>query len=97
MFLIQVYCGLSVGDVNGDGFDDIVIGALRVYESYSGAAYVVFGGVSGRRVNLDALPSNPQLGYVLTGPPFSWLGYSVCGAGGIYCDLLLIVVILFIY
>ena len=38
----------SAGDVNGDGFDDLIIGAYKSdpHGSQSGAAYVVFGGGS---------------------------------------------------
>ena len=40
------YSVASAGDVNGDGFDDLIIGAPNVYVSsyYVGASYVVFGG-----------------------------------------------------
>ena len=42
------YFGLSVssaGDLNGDGYSDIVTGAKR-YNSYTGKAYVYFGSSS---------------------------------------------------
>ena len=51
----------SAGDVNGDGFDDLIIGApsapIRTVIS-SGASYVVFGKASGFRRNLQ--PLEPQ-------------------------------------
>jgi len=40
--------GLSVssaGDVNGDGYSDVVVGAYR-YSSLTGKAYIFFGGSS---------------------------------------------------
>jgi Ca2+-binding RTX toxin-like protein len=39
----------SAGDVNGDGFDDIVVGSVSVSDrgAYTGAAYVLFGKESG--------------------------------------------------
>ena len=41
----------SAGDVNGDGFADLIIGAPGTdpHGSYSGASYVVFGRASGLR------------------------------------------------
>jgi Ca2+-binding RTX toxin-like protein len=48
----------SAGDVNGDGFDDLIIGAFGADPngSYSGASYVVFGQATGPiiRVGTDA-------------------------------------------
>ena len=45
----------SAGDVNGDGFADLIVGACRAdpHGSYSGASYVVFGKASGFAANLD--------------------------------------------
>jgi hypothetical protein len=72
-----------LGDVNGDGIDDVIIGALTVANSYSGAAYVVFGSeeLIGP-INLTLL--SVLEGFVLIGTPWSWFGYSVSGAGEFY-------------
>ena len=45
----------NAGDVNGDGFDDVIIGAGGVYQNAysSGAGYVVFGKASGFNAMLD--------------------------------------------
>jgi hypothetical protein len=39
----------SAGDVNGDGFDDLIVGAYRGDDggNYAGEAYLVFGGATG--------------------------------------------------
>ena len=45
----------SAGDVNGDGFDDLLIGAFGADANGtgSGASYVVFGKAPGLHANLD--------------------------------------------
>ena len=48
----------SAGDVNGDGFDDLIIGAYGADpggDSFAGATYVVFGKASGFGTSLDLL------------------------------------------
>ncbi|MBL4720950.1 MAG: FG-GAP repeat protein, partial [Alphaproteobacteria bacterium] len=68
----------SAGDVNGDGFDDLIIGADRNDASYSdaGAAYVVFGtGSSALSVNLDDVAVGSG-GFKMVG------GYASDEAGG---------------
>lgn len=77
--------GVSVagaGDVNGDGYDDVVVGSWR-YASETGRAYVYYGGPLP-----DAVPD-----LVFTGEAFnSQLGLSVSSAGDFngdgYPDLL---------
>jgi hypothetical protein len=50
------YSVSSAGDVNGDGFADVVIGAPDACQDFVGRAFVVFGGPGlGGRVDLDQL------------------------------------------
>jgi hypothetical protein len=71
------------GDVNGDGFDDVIIGAFGAASSgiYSGASYVVFGKASGFVANINLTSLNGFNGFKLDGTTGSRLGYSVSGAG----------------
>ena len=81
------YSGTSVsgaGDINGDGLDDIIVGADRA-NSNRGASYVVFGKTSGGAVQLDDIADDA--GFVLNGANTSdYSGYSVSGAGDINGD-----------
>lgn len=70
------YSVASAGDVNGDGYSDIVVGA-HGRNSYSGAAYVFYGSDSGLSTNAD---------WSVNGPGGSWYGYSVSGAGDVNGD-----------
>jgi len=74
------YFGWSVataGDVNGDGYADVIVGAI-VYSSNTGRAYVYHGGASG----LSATPS-----LTLTGESTNnGFGYSVATAGDVNSD-----------
>ena len=85
--------GVSVsgaGDVNGDGFDDLIIGANRANQAgglYHGESYVVFGR-SGEFDSSIALSSlDGTNGFVLTGiDTFDFAGRSVSGAGDVNGD-----------
>jgi hypothetical protein len=75
--------GFSVagaGDVNGDGFDDVVVGA-RSYsngQSAEGAAYVYFGGAGAFDLAADAQFESDQT--------TAQMGVSVAGAGDVNGD-----------
>ncbi len=52
------YSVASAGDVNGDGYDDLVVGA-KEYFSYANTSYVVFGGANlSSNINLATLDGN---------------------------------------
>jgi VCBS repeat-containing protein len=79
----------GAGDVNNDGYDDIIIGAVFADPngSNSGSSYVVFGKASGfdARINLSSL--NGRNGFRLDGESAGdYSGYSVSGAGDINGD-----------
>ncbi len=66
----------SAGDVNGDGFDDIIIGASG-YSSGTGRAYIYFGG----------LTTNTVADVVMTGEANNnYFGVSVSSAGDVNSD-----------
>jgi hypothetical protein len=83
------YSVSSAGDVNGDGYDDLIIGAWGADPngSYSGSSYVVFGGAAdmGATVNLSALDGTN--GFRLDGEADTdYSGVSVSSAGDINGD-----------
>lgn len=81
----------SAGDVNGDGFDDLIIGARYADNVYagpdSGAAYVVFGKAGGFAANLNLSALNGTNGFKLTGNDIGdWAGFAVSSAGDVNGD-----------
>jgi Ca2+-binding RTX toxin-like protein len=74
----------SAGDVNGDGFDDLIVGAFRATTGAreNGAAYVVFGTGANLGANLDLSSLDGSNGFRIGGANSSArLGFSVSSAG----------------
>ncbi|MEO5339744.1 MAG: DUF4347 domain-containing protein [Magnetococcus sp. MYC-9] len=91
------YVGASVsgaGDINGDGFADLLVGTYRTGvggNSSSNGSFVVFGKASGfATVTLDSLTGSD--GFIMTGAAADGTGRSVSAAGDVngdgYADLI---------
>ena len=80
----------GVGDVNNDGVDDFVIGALAADPNgnqSAGAAYILFGRASGFGSTFSMQFLNSSQGFVFKGPTsFTQVGRVVAGAGDINDD-----------
>jgi hypothetical protein len=79
------YTIASAGDVNGDGYDDILIGAPNNDDGgiESGKTYLIFGNSTGwaKNVNLSLAEAS-----FIGGGPGDKSGYSVAGAGDVNND-----------
>jgi hypothetical protein len=84
------YSVSSAGDVNGDGIDDLIIGARFADPngiSDAGQSYVVFGSNSGFAAGLNLSTLDGSNGFAINGIAASdWSGYSVSSAGDINSD-----------
>jgi Bacterial Ig-like domain/FG-GAP repeat/RTX calcium-binding nonapeptide repeat (4 copies) len=79
----------GAGDINGDGFDDLIIGANGADPagSQSGTAYVVFGQAGGFPAEFDLSTINGSNGFRLDGLiSGDYLGFSVASTGDVNGD-----------
>ncbi len=78
------------GDVNGDGFDDLIVGAVWADPNgldNAGASYVVFGQAGGFEATLDLSTLDGSNGFVINGiNAHERLGRSVSSAGDVNGD-----------
>ncbi|TYP78771.1 FG-GAP repeat protein, partial [Maritimibacter alkaliphilus HTCC2654] len=83
--------GISVsgaGDVNGDGYDDVIVGAFFGDDGgpNAGEAYVIFG-KSGGFSHIDLTGLSPSVGIIIQGDASTdFAGYSVSAAGDVNGD-----------
>lgn len=78
----------NAGDVNGDGYDDVVIGYPGSYNEYgNGSSYIIFGNEKEVLLNrpIDINNLTPDQGFIIIGNG-GGNGYSVSGAGDINDD-----------
>jgi VCBS repeat-containing protein len=80
----------SGGDINGDGFDDLIIGAYGADpdgKSFAGTSYVVFGKAGGFGTSFDLASLDGSNGFAINGiDAFDNSGFSVSSAGDLNGD-----------
>ena len=83
------YSVSSAGDVNGDGIDDLIVGAFGCNDggSYAGKAYVIYGQAGDSRLALDLTGLTASEGFAIQGAAVNDIaGTSVSSAGDVNGD-----------
>lgn len=74
MWTTETYYGISAscaGDVNNDGFDDLILGTMTFWPIEQGEARIYYGGAA-----MDSVAD-----YSVLGPPYNVFGFTVAGDG----------------
>jgi len=83
------YSVAAAGDVNGDGFDDIIVGAPNAgaNNSFAGASYVVFGKANDFAFEINVATLDGNNGFQIAGAaPLTYSGNAVAAAGDLNGD-----------
>jgi hypothetical protein len=86
------FCGAALsraGDINGDGVDDLIIGAERderIDIRLAGNSYVIFGSTGGFASAIDLSSLNGSIGFRINGMLDDYSSRSVSAAGDINGD-----------
>jgi hypothetical protein len=78
----------KAGDINGDGIDDIIIGANFASpggKQYAGASYVIYG-QNNNLATIDLSTLLPTQGFKISGATGDYSGWFVSGAGDVNGD-----------
>lgn len=76
----------GAGDVNGDGYDDILVGAPKYGSDREGGAFAFYGGPDGLRAPARDEVAAEIADWRSTGEKGSRYGAALAGAGDLNCD-----------
>jgi hypothetical protein len=83
---VSGYTVTGVGDVNGDGLDDVLLGNYSINNNF-GRSYVVFGQKNASAIDLAAIANGTGLGFAINGESqMSNSGFYISSLGDINGD-----------